>query len=90
MGTIAWAVGLAVSIPFMNQSWYVGPIPSAHPQLGDVSYLVSFVVAGSIFAIFGRPHAGPVGEPRVEVTGEVYSSAEPALAVEPGYASQEV
>jgi NCS1 family nucleobase:cation symporter-1 len=90
VGTIAWAVGLAVSIPFMNQSWYVGPIPSAHPQLGDVSYLVSFVVAGSIFAIFGRPHSGPVGEPRVEVTGEVCSSAEPALAVEPGYASREV
>ncbi|MGH7642463.1 MAG: purine-cytosine permease family protein [Candidatus Dormibacteria bacterium] len=90
VGTIAWIVGLAASVPFMNQTWYVGPIPSAYPQLGDVSYLVSFVVAGSIFAIFGRPHAGPVGEGRVEVVGEVTSSSEPALAAELGYASHEV
>ncbi|MGC1185106.1 MAG: hypothetical protein WBA31_08160, partial [Candidatus Dormiibacterota bacterium] len=90
VGTIAWLIGLGVSVPFMNQSWFVGPIPSAYPQLGDVSYLVSFVVAGSIFAIFGRPHAGPVGEGRVEVTGEVTTSNEPVLATEMGYASQEV
>ncbi|HVC22789.1 MAG TPA: cytosine permease [Candidatus Dormibacteraeota bacterium] len=90
VGTIAWLIGLGVSVPFMNQSWFVGPIPSAYPQLGDVSYLVSFVVAGSIFALFGRPHAGPVGEARIEVTGEVTTSSEPVLATELGYASQEV
>jgi NCS1 family nucleobase:cation symporter-1 len=90
VGTIAWLVGLGVSVPFMNQSWFVGPIPSAYPQLGDVSYLVSFVVAGSIFAIFGRPHAGPVGEVQVEVTGEVATPPESARATEVGYASQEV
>ncbi|HUY57643.1 MAG TPA: cytosine permease [Candidatus Micrarchaeaceae archaeon] len=90
VGTIAWLIGLAVSVPFMNQSWYVGPIPAAHPQLGDVSYLVSFVVAGTIFAIFGRPHAGAVGEGQVEVVGEVTTPAAPALAAELGYASQEV
>jgi NCS1 family nucleobase:cation symporter-1 len=90
VGTIAWLVGLGVSVPFMNQSWFVGPIPSAYPQLGDVSYLVSFVVAGSIFAIFGRPHAGPVGEVQVEVTGEVATPPESARATELGYASQEV
>jgi NCS1 family nucleobase:cation symporter-1 len=89
VGTIAWLVGLGVSVPFMNQSWFVGPIPSAYPQLGDVSYLVSFVVAGSIFAIFGRPHAGPVGEVQVEVTGEVITPPESARATEVGYASQE-
>lgn len=90
VGTIAWLVGLGVSVPFMNQSWFVGPIPSAYPQLGDVSYLVSFVVAGSIFAIFGRPHAGPVGDVHVEVTGEVTTPPGSARATEVGYASQEV
>ncbi|HEY6537989.1 MAG TPA: cytosine permease [Candidatus Dormibacteraeota bacterium] len=84
VGTIAWLIGLGVSVPFMNQSWFVGPIPSAYPQLGDVSYLVSFVVAGTIFAVFGRAHAGPVNEGRVEVTGEVTAPPEPALATELG------
>ncbi|HVB54361.1 MAG TPA: cytosine permease [Candidatus Acidoferrales bacterium] len=89
IGTIAWLVGLAVSVPFMNQSWFVGPIPSAYPQLGDVSYLVSFVVAGAIFAAFGRRHAGPVGEGRVEVVGEVVTPAQPTLAAEMDYAGRE-
>ncbi|MGH7692344.1 MAG: purine-cytosine permease family protein [Candidatus Dormibacteria bacterium] len=90
VGTIAWVLGLAASIPFMNQSWYVGPVPSAYPQLGDISYLVSFVVAGTIFAIFGRARPGQVGEGKVEVVGEVVGSSEPALAAELGLASQEV
>lgn len=57
VGLIAWLVGLGASIPFMNQTWYVGPIPAAFPQVGDLTYLVGFVVAGAVFAIFGRAHA---------------------------------
>lgn len=55
VGLIAWIVGLAVSVPFMNQTFFVGPVPSAVPQLGDLTYLVGFVVAGTFFAVFGRP-----------------------------------
>jgi NCS1 family nucleobase:cation symporter-1 len=55
VGLIAWIVGLAVSVPFMNQTFFVGPVPSAVPQLGDLAYLVGFVVAGTVFAVFGRP-----------------------------------
>ena len=89
VGTIAWLLGLAASVPFMNQSWYVGPIPSAYPQLGDVSYLVSFVVAGVIFAVFGRPHAGPADEPRVEVLGTA-TPTDSAVTAGLGYASREL
>jgi NCS1 family nucleobase:cation symporter-1 len=89
VGTIAWIVGLGVSIPFMNQSWFVGPIPSAHPQLGDVSYLVSFVVAGSIYAIFGRRQATSAAEPRVEVIGQSVAPSDPVLAADLGYVGRE-
>jgi NCS1 family nucleobase:cation symporter-1 len=65
VGLIAWLVGLAVSVPFMNQTFFVGLVPSAVPQLGDLTYLVGFVVAGTIFAVFGRrgetvPEPSPV------------------------------
>jgi nucleobase:cation symporter-1, NCS1 family len=45
---IALAVGFIVSIPFMNQTLYVGPAANA---LGgaDVAYLVGFVVAGALY-----------------------------------------
>ncbi|MGC2295644.1 MAG: cytosine permease [Candidatus Dormiibacterota bacterium] len=89
VGTIAWVVGLGVSVPFMNQSWFVGPIPSAHPQIGDVSYLVSFVVAGSIYAIFGRHQATPAEEPRVEVTGQSVVTTDPVLAADLDYVGRE-
>ncbi len=45
---LALGIGFAVSIPFMNQTLYVGPAATA---LGgaDVAYLVGFVVAGVIY-----------------------------------------
>ncbi|MGH7697636.1 MAG: cytosine permease, partial [Candidatus Dormibacteria bacterium] len=76
VGAVAWVLGLAASVPFMNQSWYVGAVPAAVPQLGDVSYLVAFVVAGGIYAIFGRPRALPATEGHIEVTGEPVTSSE--------------
>jgi purine-cytosine permease-like protein len=42
---IAWLAGIAAGLPFWQQSWFVGPIAAAHPQLGDISYFVSFAVA---------------------------------------------
>jgi nucleobase:cation symporter-1, NCS1 family len=45
---ISLVVGFVVSIPFMNQTLYVGPAANA---LGgaDVAYLVGFVVAGAVY-----------------------------------------
>jgi NCS1 family nucleobase:cation symporter-1 len=92
VGLVAWLLGLAASVPFMNQTWYVGPVPTAYPQLGDVSYFVAFVVAGVVFAILARPRAGAVDEARIEVlgVGESATGADPARAPELGYASREL
>ncbi len=50
---IALVVGFVVSIPFFNQTLYVGPAANA---LGgaDVTYVVGFVVAGAIYWLLER------------------------------------
>ena len=50
LGLIAWIAGIAAGLPFWQQSWFTGPIAAAHPQLGDLSYFVSFGVAYAIYA----------------------------------------
>ncbi len=82
VGLVAWILGLACSTPFMNQTWYVGVVPSAVPQLGDISYLVAFVVAGTIYAIFGRPHALPDPEGHIEVNGTVVGAGDQSLVTQ--------
>ena len=68
-GAIAWLVGLAASVPFMNQSWYVGVVPMHFPQLGDLTYFVGFIVAAVVFAIFGQPTAQGAPDPEAGGTG---------------------
>lgn len=51
-GLWAFLVGFAASIPFFNQYLYTGPIAKAYPQIGDISYYVSFIVAALIYALF--------------------------------------
>jgi hypothetical protein len=46
----AWLVGIAAGVPFWQQTWFTGPIAAAHPQLGDLSYFVSFAVSYAIVA----------------------------------------
>ncbi len=56
MGFWAWIVGVLVSVPFMNQyGMFVGPFASSHPQFGDITYFVGFLVAGLIYAVFAQP-----------------------------------
>jgi hypothetical protein len=57
----AWLAGIAASLPFWQQSWFTGPVAAAHPQLGDVSYFVSFAVAYAIARRSGRAvsHSAP-------------------------------
>ncbi|MGH7736810.1 MAG: purine-cytosine permease family protein [Candidatus Tyrphobacter sp.] len=50
-GLAAWLVGLALSAPFWNQAWFVGPVARAFPQLGDLSYYVGFSVAAIAMAL---------------------------------------
>ena len=44
----AWVVAIAAGLPFWQQSWFTGPIAAKHPELGDLSYFVSFAVAFAI------------------------------------------
>jgi NCS1 family nucleobase:cation symporter-1 len=55
---VAWLAGIAASLPFWQQSWFTGPIAAAHPQLGDVSYFVSFAVA----YVIAREARGPASQ----------------------------
>lgn len=51
-GFWAFVIGILVSVPFFNQSLYTGFIAKANPQIGDVSYYVSFVVAFLLYTWF--------------------------------------
>ncbi|HBQ94449.1 MAG: cytosine permease [Firmicutes bacterium] len=53
-GLWAWMLGIAASVPFFNQALYVGAFAYHHPHMGDISYYVSFVVAGVVYWIFGH------------------------------------
>ena len=49
------AAGIVVSIPFWNQSLWHGPVVDALPQLGDLSFIVGFVVAAGVYyALAGK------------------------------------
>lgn len=53
-GIYAWVAGLALSLPFWNQQWYMGPFAAAFPQFGDLSYYVGFAVAAIVMAACKR------------------------------------
>ncbi|PSR34336.1 MAG: cytosine permease [Sulfobacillus benefaciens] len=52
-GLWAWLIAIVVSIPFFDQTLYTGFIAHQYPQLGDLSYYVSFVVAGLVYVALG-------------------------------------
>ncbi len=55
-GPIAMAVGMVVSIAlFSNQLSYVGPVPKAFPQVGDLTFEVGFVISALLYALLFRP-----------------------------------
>ena len=50
----AFVLGIVVSIPFMSSAIYTGPVADTLDG-ADVSYFVSFVVAGIIYSFSSRP-----------------------------------
>jgi nucleobase:cation symporter-1, NCS1 family len=56
-GLLALVIGFVVSIPFFNQSLFVGPLSNNT----DVTYVVGFVVAGVVYVVLERlsPSAVP-------------------------------
>jgi NCS1 nucleoside transporter family len=52
-GFAAMAVGLVVSIGLFANIFglYVGPIPNSYPQVGDITFIVGFVITGVLYYV---------------------------------------
>jgi NCS1 family nucleobase:cation symporter-1 len=70
-GLPATLLGMAATLPFMNQSLYTGPIAAAHPGLGDIANFVGFAVAGLAYAALTawKPAVAPVPAPLADPVG---------------------
>jgi NCS1 nucleoside transporter family len=53
-GFVAWLIGALASTPFWQLSFYTGPIATAHPEWGDLSYFAGFGVGAIAFALLYR------------------------------------
>jgi NCS1 nucleoside transporter family len=53
-GFVAMAVGLVVSVYLFANVYplYVGPIPTNNPDLGDVTFIVGFVISAVLYYVF--------------------------------------
>jgi purine-cytosine permease-like protein len=56
-GVIAFVLGIAACVPFMNQSLYIGWIASTYPQTGDLSFAVGFIVSAAAYWLLSRGRA---------------------------------
>ena len=52
-GPIAFVIGLVVSIPFMSEKFYTGPLASWFSG-ADFGYFIGFLVAGVVYALLNR------------------------------------
>jgi NCS1 family nucleobase:cation symporter-1 len=53
-GFVAWLIGVAASMPFWQLAFFTGPIAAKHPEWGDLSYVIGFVVGGLAFVVLNR------------------------------------
>jgi NCS1 family nucleobase:cation symporter-1 len=61
-GLIALVVGIVVSVLlFANQQLYTGIVAAAVPQIGDIGFMVGFVVAAGLYALLFRRLGGHTG-----------------------------
>ena len=53
-GLVAMAVGLVVSVWLFANIFglYVGPVPNAYPQIGDITFIVGFVLTAVLYYVF--------------------------------------
>lgn len=59
-GPIAFVVATIVSVwLFSAQTRYVGPVPDAHPGVGDLTPVVGFLLAAGLYAVLFRRLAAP-------------------------------
>ncbi|WP_129659734.1 purine-cytosine permease family protein [Rothia uropygialis] len=71
-GFVAWAVGVIGSSPFWISSLYTGPVASAFPHIGDLTYYVGAAIAVVIyFLTYALPRlSGRRITPRTAVKSE--------------------
>ena len=48
---------LILSVPFYNQALYTGSFARTHPEFGDITFIVSFFIAGVIYMLLTAPAA---------------------------------
>jgi purine-cytosine permease-like protein len=51
-GVVAMAAGIVLSFPFWNNPVFTGPLPKAVPALGDITFVVGFVVTAVLYLVF--------------------------------------
>jgi NCS1 family nucleobase:cation symporter-1 len=52
-GLVAMAVGLVVSVwLFSNTALYIGVVATAHPEVGDITFLVGFLITAALYYVF--------------------------------------
>ena len=53
-GVVAMLIGLIVSVYFFANDFgvYVGPIPTNNPNLGDITFIVGFVLTAVLYYVF--------------------------------------
>ena len=49
--------GIIVSIPFWDQALWQGPVALAAPQLGDLSFVIGFVVSTTVYYVLAGRRA---------------------------------
>src|SRR5256885_13716100 len=64
-GAAAMAIGLIVSVwLFSNNIIFTGLVPAAHPGIGDITFIVGFLLTGVLyyaFSMMGRRATSPAG-----------------------------
>jgi NCS1 nucleoside transporter family len=53
-GPVAFVLGVLASVPFWNQSIFLGPVAKAHPEWGDLSFFAGGVVAAVVYLVLYR------------------------------------
>ena len=67
-GLVAFVVGVGASVPFWNQSVFVGIVPANVPAFGDISFIVAFVVTAVVYLALNPGRACPAS--RTKTPGE--------------------
>jgi NCS1 nucleoside transporter family len=48
-GVVAMAAGIVASFPFWNNALITGPLPKANPAIGDITFVVGFIVTAVVY-----------------------------------------